>query len=468
MAYIIIKLFTKIGRFTMKVSIIGCTHAGTFTAMNILKEHPDWEVDVFERNDNLSFLSCGIALWVSDRVSDPNKMFYATPDDLAKSGATMYMKHDVTNIDFDNKQVTAKNLKTGESFSQSYDKLVLTTGSAPIIPNIPGIHSDRVHLCKNWTNAKELSQNAGDIKSAIVIGAGYIGAELAEGYAHLGKETTLIDALPDVLSKNLDVNMSKVAEKDYLDNGVTLGLNEKVVSFEDNADGTVTVKTDKNSYTADIAVACIGFRPNTDLYKDKFETLPNGALIVDEYMHTSMPDVFSAGDAASVHYNPTGDNQYIPLATNAVRQGILVAKNIEKDIMKYMGTQSSSAVELFGRSYAASGLTVGHAKVLGKEVESVSLEDNYRPEFMLSTTPVLMNLVWDPETRVVLGGAFTSMYDIAQSANLISVAIQKKMTIDELAMVDFLFQPNFDKPVNYVSALAGAAVEQADAKLADA
>lgn len=451
---------------TMKVSIIGCTHAGTFSAMNILKAHPDWEVTVYERNDNLSFLSCGIALWVSDRVSDPNKMFYSSPEDLAKLGANMQMKHDVTNIDFDNKKLTVKDLETGDVSEHDYDKLVITTGSAPIVPNIPGIDSDRVQLCKNWTNATELRENAQNIKSAIVIGAGYIGAELAEGYATLGKETTLIDALPDVLAKNFDKNMSEVAEKDYRDNGVTLGLGEKVQSFEETADGVI-VKTDKNEYKADVAVMCVGFRPNTDMFKDEFETLPNGALIVDEYMHTSKPDVFSAGDAASVHYNPTNDNQYIPLATNAVRQGILVGANIEKDTAKYMGTQSSSAVELFGRTYAASGLTVGHAKVLNKEVESVTLEDNYRPEFMLSTTPVLMNLVWDPETREVLGGALTSMYDVSQSANLLSLAIQKKVTIDELSMVDFLFQPNFDKPVNYVSALAIAAVEKANSKVVE-
>ncbi|KRK79134.1 NAD(FAD)-dependent dehydrogenase [Companilactobacillus nodensis DSM 19682 = JCM 14932 = NBRC 107160] len=451
---------------TMKVSIIGCTHAGTFSAMNILKAHPDWEVTVYERNDNLSFLSCGIALWVSDRVSDPNKMFYSSPDDLAKLGADMQMRHDVTNIDFDNKKLTVKDLETGDVSEQDYDKLVITTGSAPIVPNIPGINSDKVFLCKNWANATELKENAKDINSAIVIGAGYIGAELAEGYATLGKKTTLIDALPDVLAKNFDKNMSKIAEQDYLDNGVTLGLNEKVVSFEDTVDGVI-VKTDKNEYKADIAVMSVGFRPNTDMFKDEFETLPNGALIVDEYMHTSKPDVFSAGDAASVHYNPTNDNQYIPLATNAVRQGILVGANIEKDTAKYIGTQSSSAVELFGRTYAASGLTAGHAEVLGKKVESVSLEDNYRPEFMLSTTPVLMNLVWDPETREVLGGALTSKYDVSQSANLLSLAIQKKVTIDELSMVDFFFQPNFDKPVNYVSALAIAAVEKANSKVSE-
>jgi Uncharacterized NAD(FAD)-dependent dehydrogenases len=446
----------------MKVSIVGCTHAGTFSAMNILKEHPDWEVSVFERNDNLSFLSCGIALWVSDRVSDPNKMFYASPEALTDLGAHMYMQHDVTDIDFDNKKLAVKNLVSGETFEQDYDKLVITTGSAPVIPPITGIDSSRVMLCKNWTNAKELQENAKDIKSAIVIGAGYIGAELAEGYATLGKETTLIDALPHVLAKNLDPNMSAVAEKDYLDNGVTLGMNEKVESFEET-DHSIIVKTDKNTYEADVAIMCVGFRPNTKMFADEFETLPNGALLVDQYMHTSKPDVFSAGDAASVHYNPTADDQYIPLATNSVRQGILVGKNIEHDTVKYMGTQASSAVELFGRTYAASGLTEVHAQALGKKVSFVSLEDNYRPEFMLSTTPVLMNLVWDPESRVILGGALTSKYDVSQSANLLSLAIQKKVTIDELSMVDFLFQPNFDKPVNYVSALAGAAVEKADA-----
>ncbi len=346
-----------------------------------------------------------------------------------------------------------------KKFEQKYDKLVITTGSAPIVPNIPGIDSDRVFLCKNWANAKELKDNAPKIKSAIVIGAGYIGAELAEGYSTLGKETILIDALPNVLAKNFDENMSKIAEQDFKDHGVKLGMNEKVVSFEDNGD-SVKVITDKNEYTADIAVMCVGFKPNTDMFKDNFEILDNGALIIDKYMHTSKTDVFSAEDAASVHYNPTNNNQYIPLATNSVRQGILVGKNIAKDTVPYIGTQSSSAVELFGRTYAASGLTAVHANILNKKVDSITYEDNYRPEFMLTTEKVTINLIWDPETREILGGALTSKYDVSQSANLISLAIQKKVTIDELAMVDFLFQPNFDKPINYVSAAAIAASEK--------
>ncbi|MGR3741908.1 FAD-dependent oxidoreductase [Companilactobacillus sp. DQM5] len=445
----------------MKVSIIGCTHAGTFSAQQILTEHPDWEVTVFERNDNLSFLSCGIALWVSNRVSDPNKMFYSSPEDLAKLGANMKMKHDVLDIDLDNKKLKVKDLINNKEFIQDYDKLVITTGSAPVIPNIEGIDGENVFLCKNWSHANEL-KNKTDIKSAIVIGAGYIGAELAEGYSTLGKKVTLIDALPHVLGKNFDENISEVAEKDFIDHDVSLALNEKVTKFISNPDNTVTVVTNKNEYTADIAVLCIGFRPNTDLFKGKIDMIDNGAIIVDKYMHTSRPDVFAAGDSATVFYNPTQKNDYIPLATNAVRQGILVGKNIEKNTLAYLGTQSTSAVELFSRSYAGSGLTKNGAQSRNFEVDSISFEDNYRPEFMVSTTPVLMNLTWDPESHVVLGGSLTSKYDISQSANVLSLAIQNKMTIEELSMVDFLFQPNFDKPINYIAQIAGAAVAQAN------
>ena len=188
--------------------------------------------------------------------------------------------------------------------------------------------------------------------------------------------------------------------------------------------------------------------------------LGNGAILTDEYMQTSVKDVYAAGDSAAVHYNPTQKADYIPLATNAVRQGLLIGRNIETPTEKYMGTQATSAVELFGRTYSGSGLTVEGAKVRGIEVATTTLEQDYRPDFMPSTTPVLMNLMWDPKTRQVLGGSFTSMYDIAQAANVISMAIQTKMTIDQLAMVDMFFQPNYDQPVNYVNAIAMQAVAE--------
>lgn len=446
----------------MKIAIVGCTHAGTFSAQQILTEHPDYEVTVYERNNNLSFLSCGIALWVGNHVSDPNKMFYSSPEALTKLGATMNMEYDVLSIDPDNKTLEVKDLKTGEIKTDTYDKLVVTTGSAPIIPPIDGIDNKRVKLCKNWAHAAELKRIDDDINSVIVIGAGYIGAELAEQYALTGREVTLIDGLPSVLAKNFDPEISDRVAKDYTDHGVKLAMNEMVQGF--SGDDQITVKTDKGSYTADYAVLCVGFRPHTELLKGKVDMLKNGAIITNEYMQTSNPDIFAAGDSSVVHYNPTGKDDYIPLATNAVRQGILIGHNIGKPTMKYLGTQASSAVALFGKTMASSGLTVGAAKARGVEVDSVTLEQDYRPEFMLSTTPILMRLVWDPETRVVLGGSFYSEYDCAQSANVISLAIQNKMTIDDLSMVDMFFQPNYDQPLNYINALAMTAVAQADAK----
>ncbi|SPC38629.1 FAD-dependent oxidoreductase [Latilactobacillus fuchuensis] len=442
----------------MKVAVIGCTHAGTFAAQETLTNHPDWDVTVYESHDNLSFLSCGIALWVGGHVAHPEKMFYATPDTLAQLGAHMKMQHTVLETNLADKTLKVKNLVTGDESVEQFDKIIVTTGSSPVIPPIEGIDNPRVKLCKNWNHANELKKSAADVKSVVVIGSGYIGAELAEAYATIGKEVTLVDALPHALGKNFDTNISEIVEQDYRDHGVTLALNEKVVSF--NGTDQVTVKTDKGAYTADIAVLCVGFKPNTGLFKGQVEMLGNGAIITDEYMQTSVKDVYAAGDSSTVFYNPTQKPDYIPLATNAVRQGLLIGRNIETPTEKYMGTQATSAVELFGRTYSGTGLTVEGAKVRGIEVATTTLEQDYRPDFMPSTTSVLMNLMWSPETRQVLGASFTSQYDIAQAANVVSMAIQTKMTIDQLAMVDMFFQPNYDQPVNYVNAIAMQAVAE--------
>lgn len=444
----------------MKIAVVGCTHAGTFSAQQILTEHPDYEVTVYEMNDTISFLSCGIALWIGNQVSGTENMFYSSPEKLASLGARMKMQHEVLDVDIENKTLKVKNLKTNEDSTDSYDKLIVTTGSQPVIPNIQGIDNKNIRMVKNWDDSKKLKKDAATAKSIIVIGAGYIGAELAEQFSIEGKEVTLIDGLPKVLGKNFDSEISSRVEKDYKDHNVKLAMNELVEGF--SGDDQITVKTNKGSYTADYAILCVGFKPNTDLFKDQLKMLPNGAIVVDDYMQTSNENVMAAGDAATVKYNPTGQDDYIPLATNSIRQGILVGNNIEKPTQKYMGTQASSAVSLFGKTLACSGLSVSGAEKRNIKVDSVDLEETYRADFMLSNESILMKLVWDPDTRRVLGAAFCSKYDCAQSANLISVAIQNRMTIDELAMVDMFFQPNYDKPVNYVNALAMKAVQKAN------
>ncbi len=436
------------------VAVIGCTHAGTFATTAILQEHPDWDVHVFERNGTVSFLSCGIALWAGDHVSDPKKMFYSSPEKLEEAGAHMHMNTNVTNVDIDKKTVEYEDIATGDASTLQFDKLVVTTGSRPVVPPIPGIKSPHVQQCKNWGDAVRIKERMAGAKSAIVIGAGYIGTELAEQFSLAGIDTTLIDGLDRVLANNFDKPITDQVEAKFREHGVELALGQKVVSFHDNDDNTVTVITESGEYTAQFAILAMGFRPNTDLVRGQVDMLPNGAIKVNKYMQASVPDVYAAGDSATVFYNPTGQQDYIPLATNAVRQGLLVGANIEKPTREYMGTQATSAVQLYDLSLAASGLTEAGAERRGLSVNSTELVEDYRPAFMMSTAPVTSILTWDPETREVKGGQFCSEADISGAANVISMAIQAHFTIDQLANVDFLFQPNFDQPVYYVGAVA--------------
>lgn len=439
----------------MKIIVVGCTHAGTAAIVNLKEIHPNSDVTVYEKNDNISFLSCGIALSVNKVVTEPEKLFYNSPEGLAKIGVNTKMKHEVTDIDFDNKKVKVKDLTSGKEFEDNYDKLVLTLGSWPIVPRFEGGNLENIELCKNYDHAKTIIAKSSNAKNVVIIGAGYIGVELVEAFEDLGKKVTLIDAEDRIMSKYLDKDFTDIAEKEFSSRGVNLVLGEKVQKFE-GANGKVTkVVTENGSYDGDLVVLCIGFAPNTKLIKDKLETLPNGAIIIDEYMRTSKKDVFAAGDCCVVKYNPAGDERYIPLATNAVRMGTLVAKNIVEPTLKYLGTQGTSGIKIYEQNIASTGLTEEVAKKTTKfNVGSVILTDNYRPEFMPTFEPATIKLVYDKDTRVIIGGQIVSKIDLTQFMNTLSVVIQNKMTLEDLAVTDFFFQPHYNKPWSLLNAVA--------------
>ncbi|MDF2510936.1 MAG: dehydrogenase [Herbinix sp.] len=445
----------------MKVVVIGCTHAGTSAVKTILKENPKAEITVFERNDNISFLSCGIALYVGGVVKDAAGLFYSNPEELQNMGAKIYIKHDVKIVDTQAKKVVAENLITGERVEVAYDKLVNTTGSWPVIPPIPGIESKNILLCKNYEQANEIIRQTQNANKVVIVGGGYIGIELVEAFRESGKEVTLVDGLDRILNKYLDKDFTDILEQDLQDRGITMALNQEVKSFQADAEGRVkAVVTSEKEFEADMVILCVGFRPNNELLKGKVEMLANGAIIVDEYMRTSNPDIFAAGDSCSVYYNPSGSQAYIPLATNAVRMGMLIGKNIVEPKVKYRGTQSTSGLHLFGYNIGSTGVTVGSAPSFDLKVRAVTFKDMYRPEFMPTTEEVLMQLVYEIGTNRIVGGQVMSKYDITQSANTLSLAIQNHMTIEDLAYVDFFFQPHFNRPWNYLNLLAQVALEQ--------
>lgn len=439
----------------MKIVVVGCTHAGTAAVVNLKELHPESEITIYEKNDNLSFLSCGIALNVGGVIKETKNLFYNSPENLSKMGVITNMKHEVLDIDFDNKTLKVKNLVTNEEFEDNYDKLVLTLGSWPIVPKFEGGDLENILLCKNHDHAIEIIEKSKEAKNVVIIGAGYIGVELVEAFEMQGKKVTLIDAEDRIMAKYLDKEFTDIAEKEFADRGVNLVLGEKVSKFEGENGKVTKVVTEKGSYEGDLVVLCIGFAPNTKLIQGKLDTLPNGAIIIDEYMRTSREDVFAAGDCCVVTYNPAHDTRYIPLATNAVRMGTLVARNIVKPTLKYMGTQGTSGIKIYEKCIASTGLTEEVAKATTKmNIASVSLTDNYRPEFMPTYLQATVKIVFDKDTRRVIGGQIISDIDLTQFMNTLSVVIQNEMTVEELAMTDFFFQPHFNKPWSILNAVA--------------
>ena len=439
----------------MKVVVVGCTHAGTAAVVNLKALHPESEITIYEKNDNISFLSCGIALNVGGVIKETKDLFYNSPENLAKQGVVTNMKHEVLDIDFDNKKVKVKNLVTNEEFEDNYDKLVLTLGSWPIVPRFEGGDLENILLCKNHDHALTIIEKAEHAKNVVIIGAGYIGVELVEAFEMKGKNVTLIDAEDRIMPKYLDKEFTDLAEAEFKAKGVNFALGQKVQKFEGENGKVTRVVTEKGSYEGDLVVLCIGFAPSTKLVQGKLETLPNGAIIIDEYMRTSREDVFAAGDCCVVKYNPSNDTRYIPLATNAVRMGTLVARNINEPTLKYMGTQGTSGIKIYEQCISSTGLTEGVAKATTNyNVASVTLEDNYRPEFMPTYEKALIKLVYDKDTRRILGGQIASKIDLTQFMNTLSVVIQNNMTIEELAMTDFFFQPHFNKPWSILNSVA--------------
>ena len=387
-------------------------------------------------------------------------MFYSSPEALSQLGAAVHMQHEVTAVDLQKKTLQVKDLVSGEETEDHYDKLMVTTGSWPVIPNLPGIDDPNVYLCKNYNHAQKLFEVAQNAQKVVVIGGGYIGVELVEAYSKQGKQVTLIDGNDRLLSKYYDAKYTDIVTKDFEDHQVTLALGELVAGFEP-ADQGVVVKTDRGSYDADIAILCIGFRPNTSLFKDQLEFNADGSIKTNAYMQTSDPDVYGAGDSVAVHYNPTNQEAYVPLATNAVRQGIIAGTNLYGNTMTYMGTQSTSGLQLYDNAMSSTGMTLESAKAAGFDADAVTFEDHYRPEFMPTNATVIGTVVWDRSNNQILGAQFMSKLDISMYANAVSVMIQNHNTIDFMAMVDMLFQPNFDRPFNFINLLGQQAVAKA-------
>lgn len=436
-----------------KIIVIGSNHAGNAAITTILGNYPNYEVTMFERNDNISFLGCGTALWLGNQIDGYNGLFYTNPETLKEQGATINVKTEVTNIDFDKKIVYYQNANgKGE---ESYDKLILATGSLPIEPKINGIDKKGVHLVKLFQHALEIDAELANpnIKHVTVVGAGYIGVEVAEAFKRRGKDVTLLDNMNTCLSTYYDKEFTELMEQNLREHGIELRFGEMLTDIlgDERVNG---VRTTKGEFSTDMLILCIGFKPNNILGKEHLQLFENGAYLVDKYQQTSDKDVYAIGDCATIYDNSILDTNYIALATNAVRTGIVAAHNACGTKLEGTGVQGSNGINIWKLKMISTGINETRAKKMDIDVKCTSWEDLQRPAFMKENNKVKIKIVYDAKTRRVIGMQCASEYDMSMLNHMFSLAIQEKMTIDKLALLDIFFLPHFNQPYNYITMAA--------------
>ena len=449
-----------------KIVVVGANHAGT-SSINTILDNYGSEVVVFDQNSNISFLGCGMALWIGHQISNGDGLFYANKELLESKGAKVYMNAPVQSIDYDAKTVTA--LVDGQEHTESYDKLILATGSQPILPPIEGAAIKEgslefeatlknLQFVKLFQNAQQvidkLEDQNEDIKKVAVVGAGYIGVELAEAFKRNGREVILIDVVDTCLAGYYDRDLSDMMSKQMADNGIELAFGETVKAIE--GDGKVErIITDKTSRDVDMVVLAVGFRPNTSLGAGKLETFRNGAFLVNKKQETSLPDVYAVGDCATVYDNAINDTNYIALASNALRSGMVAGHNAAGHDIESLGVQGSNGISIFGLNMVSTGLTEEKAKRFGFNPVTAEITDQQKAAFMEhGNYDVTLKIVYDKDSREVLGAQMASLGDISMAIHMFSLAIQEHITIDRLALLDLFFLPHFNQPLSYIAKAA--------------
>jgi NADPH-dependent 2,4-dienoyl-CoA reductase/sulfur reductase-like enzyme len=310
-----------------------------------------------------------------------------------------------------------------------------------------------------------------------VIGAGYIGVELVEAFYKHQKHVTLIDADERIMSRYYDKEFTSISGDNYdcvetkmEKAGINLRLNERLVKFigENNTLKYVVTENiitkEQNKYEADLAILAIGFRPRVNIFtpeqEEKLLTKKGGAIKVNQYFQTPEKDVYAIGDCISIYDTARENEANIALATNAIRSGIVAALNAGngENNVAFSGVQGTNGISVFGEKMVATGLSEISAKQVGKEVETIFFVDNDRPEFMNKKSSVRIKIVWEKESRRLLGAQIASEENHSEAIFLFSLAINKKMTIDELALTDLFFLPHFNKPYNYITMAALKAI----------
>jgi len=445
---------------SMKIIIIGAEAAGASAAAKARRLAPEAEIIVYEKSDIVSFGACGLPYFIGDNFSDPNFMISRTVKQFDTSGITIKIKHEAVAIDPQSQTVIVRNLETDETSKEQYDRLLIATGAAAITPPIRNLPLKNVFTLKSMADGLALKQavQLDANKEVVIIGAGFIGLEVAEAMVKIGKKVRIIQLDERVLPDVFDKEITDIFEQELAAAGIAVHVAESVTAMQGSTQVTGVVTNKGKEYPADLVVLAAGVRPNTAFLQNTGIAMSkNGAIIIDEHGQTNIENIYAAGDCALVRHLISNENVYIPLATTANKVGKIVGENMAGKGSRFPGTLGTAAIRVMELEAGRTGLTEREAAKLGYPYKTVFIRDKNHSNYLPGQSDIFVKLIYDQENKRLLGGQVAGKYGSALRANVLATAIWNGMTVTELGMLDLFYAPPFSRPWDALNIAANAA-----------
>lgn len=445
----------------MKVVIIGGVAGGATAAARIRRLDEQAEIIVFERSGFISYANCGLPYYIGGAIEDKNELTLQTPESFWKRfRVKMNVRHEVTAIHPESKTVTVENLESGTVFTESYDKLILSPGAKPIKPNFNGIDSNRIFMLRTVEDTLKIKKYTEDRhpRSAVVIGGGFIGIEVAENLRDLGMTVTLVEAA-DQLMAPFDGDMASFIHAEVRKNGVDLKLSHMVEGFADTDNGIDVNLKDADTLHTDMVVMAIGVAPETALAKGAgLELGIKGSIVVNDRMETSVSDIYAVGDAVQIKNFVTDTDTLISLAGPANKQGRIAADNICGGDSRYTGGQGSSVIKIFDLTAAATGINEKTAKSFGIAADKVILSPMSHAGYYPGGRLMTMKVLFEKETYRLLGAQIVGFEGVDKRIDVLATAIRTGIKAYELVELDLAYAPPYSSAKDPVN-MAGYMIE---------
>ena len=438
----------------MKVVIVGGVAGGATAAARIRRLDEKAQIVVFERSGYISYANCGLPYYIGDVITAAEELTLQSPESFySRFRVNMRVHHEVTEIHPEKKTVSVKNLKTGEEFEESYDKLILSPGAKPTQPRFFGADLDKVFTLRTVEDTLRIKNyiNENHPKSAVLAGGGFIGLELAENLRELGMDVTVVEYAKQLMSP-FDSDMAAFIHNEMRKHDVKLVLGRAVEGFEEKDGGVDVLLKDEAPLHADMVVLAIGVTPDTALAKEAgLELGIKGAIVVNDRMETSVPDIYAAGDAVQVKNSVTGDDALISLAGPANKQGRIIADNICGLDSRYKGSQGSSVIKVFDMTAALTGINERTAKTVGLNADTVILSPMSHAGYYPGGKVMTVKVVFEKGTYRLLGAQIVGYDGVDKRIDVLATAIRAGLKATDLKDLDLAYAPPYSSakdPVN--------------------